>query len=230
VLIVDSMIRFHTADENSATQMAPVMAALRELATAGASVVVLHHKSKSETSSYRGSSDIVAGADAAFALSKHAGKLELRTIKNRFAAETTVEIQADFVAGTFSLCGTVGRECMPEVDRVADIIRDSPGLSQNEVVKRFGMNRLHTINLLRRNEGILWRSQQGANRSKCYYPSQMVPKAVPSGSIGNNLRSSSEGGSMTSSGRREPLDITGVVLGFPPSRGGNREQLEYYGA
>ncbi len=71
VLIVDSMIRFHTADENSATQMAPVMADLRQLATAGATVVVLHHhKSKSETSSYRGSSDIVAGADVAFALAK----------------------------------------------------------------------------------------------------------------------------------------------------------------
>ena len=84
VLIVDSMIRFHTADENSATQMAPVMAALRELATAGASVVVLHHKPKSETSLYRGSSDIVAGADAAFSLVKRDELLELRTIKNRF--------------------------------------------------------------------------------------------------------------------------------------------------
>jgi hypothetical protein len=60
VVIVDSMIRFHKADENSATQMSLVMASLRELATAGASIVVLHHKSKSETSSYRGSSDIVA--------------------------------------------------------------------------------------------------------------------------------------------------------------------------
>src|ERR1019366_7262297 len=90
VLIIDSMIRFHRADENSATEMAPVMAFLRELATVGASVVVLHHKSKSETSSYRGSTDIVAGADAAFALSRRDGLLELRTIKNRFAAETTV--------------------------------------------------------------------------------------------------------------------------------------------
>jgi AAA domain/DnaB-like helicase N terminal domain len=230
VLIVDSMIRFHTADENSATQMAPVMASLRKLATAGASVVVLHHKSKSETSSYRGSSDIVAGADAAFALVKHDELLELRTIKNRFAAETTVEIHADFAAGTFSLSDTPGPESMAEVDRLADIIRDSPGLSQNEVVKRVGMKRERAIELLRRNEGCLWRTQQGANRSKCYYPIQMVPKAVPSGSIRNHLRSSSEDSSMTGSGRREPLGITEVVPGFPPSRGGNREQLEYHGA
>ena len=84
VLIIDSMIRFHSADENSATHMAPVMASLRELTTVGASVVVLHHKPKSETSSYRGSSDIVAGADAAFALVKRDGLLELRTIMEWF--------------------------------------------------------------------------------------------------------------------------------------------------
>jgi len=114
--------RFHEADENSATQMAPVMASLRELANAGASVVVLHHKSKSETSSYRGSSDIVAGADAAFALAKRDGLLELRTIKNRFAAETTVEIQPDFAAGTFSVSSATAHQFMPEVARLADVI------------------------------------------------------------------------------------------------------------
>lgn len=184
VLIVDSMIRFHTADENSATQMAPVMAALRELATAGASVVVLHHKPKSETSLYRGSSDIVAGADAAFSLVKRDELLELRTIKNRFAPEMTVEIQADFAAGIFSPSSTPGREWMAEVDRFADIIRDSPGLSQNEVVKRAGIKRERAIGLLKRNEGSLWRSQEGANRSKSYFPIQMVPKAVLSGSSG----------------------------------------------
>ena len=96
------MIRFYSADENSATQMAPVMASLRELATAGASVVVLHHKPKSETSSYRGSSDIVAGADAAFSLAKHDGLLELRTIKNRFGVEATVKIHPNFAAETCS--------------------------------------------------------------------------------------------------------------------------------
>ena len=186
VLIVDSMIRFHTADENSATQMAPVMASLRELATAGASVVILHHKSKSETSSYRGSSDIVAGADAAFALVKRDELLELRTIKNRFAAATTVEIHADFAAGTFSLCNTPERDSMADVDRFADIIRDSPGLSQNEVVRRVGMKRDRAIELLRQNEGGLWRSQAGANRSRCYFPILMVPKKVPVGPSGTN--------------------------------------------
>ena len=85
LIIFDSMIRFHGADENSATEMDQVMARLRQLTTVGASVVVLHHKAKSDTSSYRGSSDIVAGADAVFALAKRDDLLELRTFKNRFA-------------------------------------------------------------------------------------------------------------------------------------------------
>jgi hypothetical protein len=156
VLIFDSMIRFHSADETSATQMAPVMAALRSLATAGASIVVLHHKSKSETSSYRGSSDILAGADAAFALVRRDRLLELRTIKNRFAAETTVEIQANFSKGTFSVSGVPGSECVTEVDRLAEIIRVSPGSTQNYVVKGCGMNRHSAIDLLQRHTGKLW--------------------------------------------------------------------------
>ena len=195
VLIIDSMIRFHEADENSATQMAPVMASLRELANAGASVVVLHHKSKSETSSYRGSSDIVAGADAAFALAKRDGLLELRTIKNRFAAETTVEIQPDFAAGTFSVSSATAHQFMPEVARLADVIGASPGLTQNEVIKQAGMNRRHATELLRRNEGKLWQSQKGGNRSKCYFRIQ----AVPSISTRNRLPGGSDSGSTNGS-------------------------------
>jgi hypothetical protein len=149
VLIIDSMIRFHVADENSATQMAPVMASLRELATVGASVIVLHHKPKSETSSYRGSSDIVAGADAAFALvKKRDGLLELRTIKNRFAVDTTVEIKQNFASGTFAVVGTPELEFATELDHLANIIRSSPGLTQNQIIKQCGIQRLLTSSIL----------------------------------------------------------------------------------
>src|SRR5439155_25835281 len=58
-MVFDSLLRFHSADENSATEMKVAMGCLRDLVTAGATVVVLHHRSKSETSTYRGSSDIL---------------------------------------------------------------------------------------------------------------------------------------------------------------------------
>jgi hypothetical protein len=230
VLIVDSMIRFHSADENSATQMAPVMASLRELATAGASIVVLHHKSKSETSSYRGSSDILAGADAAFALGRRDGLLELRTIKNRFAAETTVEIRADFSTGTFSVAGMPGPECITEVARLAEIIRVSPGSTQNHVVNRCGMNRQRAIDLLQRHTGKLWGRNKGKARSWCYFPIEVVPKEDPNQSMRNRLRSGSGRGSDSDSDWLESLGITQVVPVLPPFRGGNREQLAYHGA
>ena len=67
-MIVDSFIRFHAADENSATEMGRVMTDLRALANAGATVVLQHHKPKAEGTQYRGSSDIKAGVDVAFAV------------------------------------------------------------------------------------------------------------------------------------------------------------------
>ena len=230
VLIIDSMIRFHGADENSATQMAPVMASLRELATLGASVVVLHHKPKSETSSYRGSSDIVAGADAAFALVKRGPTLELQKIKNRFAAETTVEIQADFPTGTFSVTGMPGSECITEVARLADIIRVSPGSTQNQVINRCGMNRQSAIDLLQCHTGKLWQRKKGKGRSLCYFPIEVVPKEDPSQSMRNRLWPGSGRSSNSDSDLLESVGIAQVVPVFPPFSGGNREQLAYHGA
>jgi hypothetical protein len=229
VLIIDSMIRFHSADENSATHMAPVMASLRELTTVGASVVVLHHKPKSETSSYRGSSDIVAGADAAFALVKRDGLLELRTIKNRFAVETTVEIQPNFTSGTFAVIGTPEAEFATEVDHLADIIRTSPGSTQNQVIKLCGIQRRRAIELLKLHEGGQWRRQGGPNHSLLYFPIQVVPKTILVGSTGNHQAGGSESSSQTDSNRREPVGLTQVVPVLPPFMGGNREPCEYYG-
>jgi hypothetical protein len=56
--------------------MAAVMYELRTLANAGAAVVVLHHKPKGDGSQYRGSSDIRAGVDVAFAVSAAASSLD----------------------------------------------------------------------------------------------------------------------------------------------------------
>jgi hypothetical protein len=229
LMIIDSMIRFHTADENSATQIAPVMACLRELATLGASIVVLHHKPKGETSSYRGSSDIVAGADAVFSLGRRNGLLELRTVKNRFAIETTLEIQPNFVTGAFALVGTPEFESASEVDCIADIIRSSPGLTQNAVIRQCGIQRGRAIELLSHHDGRRWHRLKGSNRSLLYYPISVVPRGLAVGSSRNHLRSGSEDSFLADSNGREPLGITQAVPVFPPFRGGNREPLEYYG-
>ena len=84
VLIFDSLKRFHTGEENSASDMCKIMGALRSLTRNGASVIVLHHRGKSEHS-YRGSSDILAGVDVCYTLSKEGELLKLSCDeKNRF--------------------------------------------------------------------------------------------------------------------------------------------------
>ena len=53
VFIFDTLVRFHSAEsETSSSAMAPVMAALRKIAATGATVLVLHHRGKSEFSQY----------------------------------------------------------------------------------------------------------------------------------------------------------------------------------
>jgi len=229
VLIIDSMIRFHRADENSATQMRAVMESLRELATAGASVVILHHKSKGETSLYRGSSDIVAGADAVFSLVRRNGLLELRTVKNRFVAGASVEIETNFASGEFTTVGSAELGGIAEVDSLAKIIQSCPGLTQNEVIKRCGIQRGRAIELLHSLDGKQWHRKGGANRSQLYFPIPVVPNRTVVGYIRNRPAGGSETSARADSSWSEPLGITQVVPVLPPFTGGNREPLEFYG-
>jgi hypothetical protein len=72
LIVLDSLTRFHTGDEDKAGTMATLYnTALKPLAReTGAAVVVLHHAGKTESnSSYRrsrGSGEIIANADAGF--------------------------------------------------------------------------------------------------------------------------------------------------------------------
>lgn len=87
VIIIDSLVRAHDKEENSVMEMSKVMKRLRELANMGATILFLHHRGKSETIKFRGSSDISAGVDVAYVLEKRNGYLMLDCIKNRLAKE-----------------------------------------------------------------------------------------------------------------------------------------------
>jgi hypothetical protein len=70
VVIFDSLIQIHNAEENEATAMAPVMNHLKQLAEGGLSVLVIAHDRKTGqygrkgSSELRGSSAILGGVDA----------------------------------------------------------------------------------------------------------------------------------------------------------------------
>jgi hypothetical protein len=200
LIIFDSLIRFHdAADENSATEMASVMGDLRALANAGATVVALHHKPKSEGALYRGSSDIAGGVDTAWAVSRDrdAGLLRLECFKSRYAEEFSLTLRPDL--GTRSAWHDRGergpsvamlpRDANPgrigdfvvsgspeaaseqsDVEKLADAIRSKPGQSGRSIVEASGLPKGRARFLLERHDGKLWRSQLGPRRANLYFP------------------------------------------------------------
>jgi predicted ATP-dependent serine protease len=182
LIIFDSLIRFHSADENSASEMARVMADLRALATAGAAVVVLHHKAKSESSRYRGSSDIHAGVDVAFTLShdRDAGFVRMDCFKNRLAEEFSLTLRPEIEErGDFGVTEPPALvRAREEVAHIAAIIRSEPGLSQIELIRRSGLRKGRLAAILRREAGRLWRIEPGVRNALNYYPPELGAEGI----------------------------------------------------
>lgn len=77
LVIIDSLIRSHKQDENSATGMAQVFEALRKIQNAGAAILFTHHHRKQAffnragvSENLRGSSDILAAVDCHLAVDR----------------------------------------------------------------------------------------------------------------------------------------------------------------
>jgi AAA domain-containing protein len=183
VMIFDSLIRFHEGEENSATEMAEVMQELRALAHAGATLVLLHHRAKSETSRYRGSSDIAGGVDTAISISRDrkAGLLTLECFKSRYVEEFSVTLRPELNAGGgFEV--TAGPKEAVEfelAEKLAEAIRARPGITQSELVAETGLPRNRTLALLSSLEGQLWRSERGANNRAQYFPLEDLEDSIP---------------------------------------------------
>lgn len=95
LFIFDSFIRFlpKGVDENSSSEVAPVMGFLRGLTKHGVTVVILHHKGKNDSLDYRGSSEILASVDIAYSITKDGNRLNLKCLKNRFKQEENINIE-----------------------------------------------------------------------------------------------------------------------------------------
>ena len=95
-IVFDSLIRFHTANENDNSEMAVVMGRFIELARVGATVLVLHHTPKDSHAKFRGAQEILAACDCAYNVSKDLNDRRLVTldqIKNRVAEERVFKIR-----------------------------------------------------------------------------------------------------------------------------------------
>jgi hypothetical protein len=174
VIFFDSLLRFHDADENSASEMGRIMGELRRLANTGATIIALHHKSEKDISQYRGSSDIKAGVDVALAVSYDAERdLEtIRCFKNRFGVEFALAVKPDLQGeASFKVLEDPGEVLQrDQVERLREIIASTPGLNQSEVIKKSGLPKGRADSLLKRHAGQLWVTQPGPRNSLRYYP------------------------------------------------------------
>jgi len=174
IIVVDSFIRFHAADENSATEMGRVMGEVRALANAGAVVSLQHHKPKAEGALFRGSSDIKAGVDVAFAISCDKGEksVTLQCFKNRFGEETAITVKPKLDEGAgFEVTSDplILRQREAELV-VLRVIQGRPGISQTDVVKWANLP-LHKVrSILEKGDGTQWRTERGPRNRLEYYP------------------------------------------------------------
>lgn len=135
LIIWDALVAFHGGDEQSATETRAFLQHLRNLASAGATILILHHTGKSENSKqYRGSSDIKASVDCAYLLERLdgdpaglIGDLRLVPFKNRFQASKAWSLV--FEDGRFR--NQQRTETTREV--VERLVRDNPGLGYEEL-------------------------------------------------------------------------------------------------
>jgi hypothetical protein len=187
VMIFDSLNRFHSAEsENDARQMAVVMGQLRELASKGAAVLVLHHRSKAEASAYRGSSEIMAGCDLLIT-GTIAGPNVLRLTtaaehgaKNRLASGWTLHVHCDLERGRFELTdGPATAERRDVVAEIARIVSSKPGINANSIAGHLHLGKAPVLRILKEGCGRNWRRENGPRKSHLYFPTgPAVPEPV----------------------------------------------------
>jgi hypothetical protein len=154
LFIVDSLSRFHTAEENSATEMGKVFEEIRRLNNFGATFLILHNLGKTKDRGPRGSSSI---ADAVDMLVEVAVRRGGSRPSDRLVSLTIEKDRAEGKEGTTLLfrpqniiCGRktklfrfreVTRPGETQITDTAqdllEYVKQHPGLNQSKLVKGF---------------------------------------------------------------------------------------------
>lgn len=183
LIIFDSLIRFYPkgVNENLSTDMAPIMSFLKSLTRAGATVLVLHHKGKSEGSDYRGSSDILGGVDIAYSINKKDNSnLILKSIKSRYQMEKDipVEIISDdinlrFEDATQKITQAMEKEELKNMEVIKGLIETMVYPKKTELIKKASADldiaEDNIRSLLDKGDGQKWTSKKGGKRGAIHY-------------------------------------------------------------
>jgi hypothetical protein len=154
LIVIDSLVAFHPGDENDAGETRAFMHQCRKLADIGATVVILHHTGKAETSQdFRGSSDFKAAIDAGFHVSNfsqdgHLDVLRLRCFKNRFGFSG--EIVYRYAGGKMARDNDPHAPARTVTEQLTELLRTHPGIQAGEFEKLahdrgLGRNRARTF-------------------------------------------------------------------------------------
>jgi hypothetical protein len=177
LVIVDSLAAFNVGDENSAADMRRFMHQCRRLADLGATVIVIHHDGKAETSKdFRGSSDFKASVDQAFHCSNLGsdGKLDrltLRCFKSRFGLGGSLIYR--YAGGRFLRDERPDAPARSIADRLTALLRQNPGIGARkfeEAAAKQDLGRQRARDFLANGVlgGLIRREDAGRNRFKHY--------------------------------------------------------------
>lgn len=184
VIIFDSLIRFHNANENDNSEMKFVMNSIRELANNNKSIILLVHKSPKSAFKFRGASEILAGCDVLFDLEvldedNDILKLSCRE-KNRFAKSFDVHMRIcdDGQRMRFELADSPTYiHKLGELKQLERIIREiiTSGIEptktniKNKAKRALGFSDIKTDSLLDEGESHLWKQIPGESHNKKLY-------------------------------------------------------------
>ena len=118
--IFDSLTRFHSAEENSNTEMKNVMNSFRSISNMGPAIWLIHHVNK-ETRSTRGAAEIVNAIDMEFrSTSTKDGLITLGTGKCRIERPDQIILKSSFEPGNYSVkvSSGMGGELWDDIQKV----------------------------------------------------------------------------------------------------------------
>jgi hypothetical protein len=173
LLIFDSLIEFHPGSEQSSTETRAFMKHFRLLANLGATVIVLHHSGKAETSKvYRGSSDIKAAVDTAYQLQKvgeesnQLRQLSMKCFKGRLTPGQSFGLE--FRQGQGFVASEAAGKTKTTSEIIAEILTENPRSNQSTVIKlgrSRGCNKGQIEQALKTGP---WHREPGPNNSTLY--------------------------------------------------------------
>jgi hypothetical protein len=155
--------------------MAEVSESLRDVTDVGADFLLLYHPDKAKSSYYRGTTEISAGVDAAFALSKRKTKhktiLTLECFKHRMLDEFEISFSLDFGTGRFELVndGSPGAISSAILEKIKATITHKLGITQEKLLRRAELPETNGRKILQQGDGIHWFSKRGKGNTLHYY-------------------------------------------------------------